>query len=217
MIAHHPAPELLLAYASGIAGEGVGLLVATHLALCPQCRAAVATAEAAGGVMLSQLAPAPMGEGALENVLQKLDSQNENLQVKTKALRAPTKNSVPEPLRAYLGGDFDRVAWRAVAGGISHFPLFRRGRTRVELIRAAPGAGVAAHTHRGEELTLVLAGGFSDATGTYARGDVQTTSSEILHRPIADPGEDCITLAVTDGALIFQSLPFKVIGRLFGF
>lgn len=217
MIAHHPAPELLLAYASGSANEGVGLLIATHLALCPQCRAAVATAEAAGGVMLSQLAPEPMGKTALENVLQKLDSKNENLHVQTKALPVPAKNPVPEPLRSYLGGDFDRVAWRKVAGGISHVPLFRRGRTRVELIRATPGSGVATHTHRGEEVTLVLAGGFSDATGTYARGDVQTASPDILHRPKADPGEDCINLAVTDGALIFQSLPFKLIGRLFGF
>jgi putative transcriptional regulator len=87
----------------------------------------------------------------------------------------------------------------------------------VQLIRAAPGSGGATHTHRGEELTLVLAGGFSDATGTYARGDVQTALSDILHRPKADPGEDCINLAVTDGTLIFQSLPFKLIGRLFGF
>jgi putative transcriptional regulator len=217
MIAHHPAPELLLTYASGSANEGVGLLIATHLALCPECRAEVADAEAAGGALLNQLAPAQMGEAALEKVLQKLDSQNENLLTKTRAHRAPAKNPVPEPLRSYLGGDFDRVAWRPVAGGISHVPLFRRGGARVELIRAAPGAGVATHTHRGEELTLVLAGGFSDATGTYARGDVQTASPDILHRPLADPGEDCINLAVTDGALIFQSLPFKLIGRLFGF
>jgi len=216
-IAHHPGEELLLAYASGAANEGASLLIATHLALCPQCRAIVAEAEAAGGVMFSHLAPEPMADGALQSVLGKLDSANEKMHAEKKALRAVTKNTVPEPLRTYLGGDFDHVAWRKVAGGISHFPLFRRGRTRVELIRARPGSGVATHTHRGEELTLVLAGGFSDATGTYARGDVQTNSSDILHRPVADPGEDCINLAVTDGALIFQSLPFKVLGRLFGF
>ncbi|HSZ74319.1 MAG TPA: ChrR family anti-sigma-E factor [Rhizomicrobium sp.] len=216
-IAHHPGEELLLAYASGAADEGVGLLVAAHLALCPQCRAVVAEAEAAGGVMFSHLAPEPMAADALASVLGKLDSEGAVSRTEKKAPRASAQNAVPEPLRTYLGGDFDQVAWRPVAGGISHFPLFRRGRTRVELIRAKPGAGVATHTHRGEELTLVLAGGFSDVTGTYARGDVQTTSPDILHRPLADSGEDCINLAVTEGALIFQSLPFKVLGRMFGF
>ncbi|HSZ75522.1 MAG TPA: hypothetical protein VK779_11930, partial [Rhizomicrobium sp.] len=102
-IAHHPGEELLLAYASGAANEGASLLIATHLALCPQCRAIVAEAEAAGGVMFSHLAPEPMADGALQSVLGKLDSKNEKMHAEKKALRAVTKNTVPEPLRTYLG------------------------------------------------------------------------------------------------------------------
>ncbi len=57
------------------------------------------------------------------------------------------------------------------------------------------------HTHGGNEMTLVLAGGFSDDTGHYERGDVSIADDELVHTPVADPGEDCICLAVTDAPL----------------
>jgi len=37
------------------------------------------------------------------------------------------------------------------------------------------------------------------------------------HNPVADPGEDCINLAVTTGPLKFESLLRKVVAPLFGF
>ena len=37
------------------------------------------------------------------------------------------------------------------------------------------------------------------------------------HNPIADPGEDCINLAVTTGPLKFDSLVRKIVAPLFGF
>ena len=80
----------------------------------------------------------------------------------------------------------------------------------MQLIRTAPGAGVGTHTHRGEELTLVLTGGFTDATGSYRRGDLQTTTPEIVHRPVTDDDGTCITLAMTDAPLKFMS---PVVGR----
>jgi putative transcriptional regulator len=57
------------------------------------------------------------------------------------------------------------------------------------------------HTHRGEELTLVLQGSFSDAAGNYARGDVATANAEIDHQPLAGAGELCLCLAVEEEPL----------------
>jgi putative transcriptional regulator len=51
------------------------------------------------------------------------------------------------------------------------------------------------------EMTLLLAGGFSDETGHYLRGDVALADPSVDHRPVADPGEDCLCLAVTDAPL----------------
>jgi putative transcriptional regulator len=211
---HHPADELLLAHASGSSDEALSLIVGTHLALCPECRAKVAAMESVGGAILSDLPPAAISDSALNAVMSRLDAAP----VETRAPRAaPAPYVAPEPLRSYLNGDLDRVRWTTVGPGISYRPLFRSGTGRAQLIRSRPGRGVGTHTHGGEELTLVLTGGFTDVTGHYRRGDLQTADDSILHRPLADPGEDCIVLAVSDAPLRFKSAAVGLLGKLFGF
>jgi putative transcriptional regulator len=211
---HHPNDELLLAHASGAAGEALSLIVGTHLALCPDCRGKTARMETMGGAILSDLAPAAISDGALRAVLARLDAA-------PLAHRAPRGDGrafrAPEPLRSYLKGDLGDVRWRTVGPGISYRNLFRDRDASAKLIRSKPGRGVGTHTHGGEELTLVLTGGYTDETGHYRRGDLQTADGALLHRPLADPGEDCIVLAVCDAPLKFRSMAVGLLGKLFGF
>jgi putative transcriptional regulator len=211
-ITHHPGDELLLSYASGAASEAVSLLVASHLGLCPACRAAVSRAEAAGGSLLTQIAPVALERDAYQSLLARLDAPSAEF-----ARGARATGDVPAPLQAYVGGDFNSLDWRHITSGLSFFPLPTKGKTRARLIRAVPGAAVATHTHRGEEWTLVLTGSYSDFTGTYGAGDVQSTTPDIRHTPVADPGPVCINLAVTDAPLIFEGLLPKIAGKFFGF
>jgi putative transcriptional regulator len=211
-IAHHLNDELLLRYATGQTDEGVSLIVATHLALCPQCRRGVTDAEAVGGAMLEDEKSVPLDSDALRSVLSRLD---------TAPAAKPQAECgtfvAPEPLRSYIGGDLDKVKWTDLFGGMYFKPLFKRGKSRVYLIRSKAGSGTGWHTHSGEELTLCLTGGYTDETGQYARGDLQITTPEVLHRPVADEGEDCIVLAVSEGRLKFSNFVVGVIGRWFGF
>lgn len=211
-IRHHPPDELLLEYAAGASGEAAGLVLATHLALCPVCRRTVAEAEAVGGQYLEEGAEEPLSADALGSVLSQLD---------TPAMRMPatqrSPSQVPEPLRSYIGGDFDAVPWRKIGGGLSYRPVLRRGTAFAYVMRSAPGAGVGLHTHRGEELTLCLSGGYTDETGNYARGDLQWTTPEILHRPVADAGEDCIVVAMSTARLKFSDPVTAIIARWLGF
>src|SRR6185312_2430217 len=211
-IAHHPADELLLSYAAGATDEATSLIVATHLTFCPQCRRTVAKAEAAGGALRESSESVPLSGNALPSVMSRLDEPA------PAPIRAPlTPSNVPAPLRAYIGDDLERVRWTQIAGGISFKPLFQRGESRVQLIRSKPGSGVGLHTHRGEEFTLCLTGGYTDITGNYARGDWQSTTPDILHRPLADAGEDCIVLAVSDAPLLFRNWGIALIAKWFGF
>lgn len=211
---HHPAEELLLAHASGAADEALSLILATHLALCPECRAKVAKMESLGGAMLSDIPPAAVSDAALQSVMARLDGTP----AEQPAIRAKAgAYAAPEPLRSYLGGDLDRVRWTSVGPGISYKPLFRRGRTNAQLIRTRPGRGVGMHSHGGEELTLVLTGGFTDTTGHYLRGDLQSADASVLHRPLADDGEDCIVLAISDAPLKFRNAAVGLLGKFFGF
>ena len=73
-----------------------------------------------------------------------------------------------------------------------------------------------AHTHRGLEFTLVLSGAFSDTTGRYARGDMQEADDSLDHQPWAEPGEDCICLAITEAPLRFKSLAARAVQPFLG-
>jgi putative transcriptional regulator len=211
-ITHHPGEELLLSYASGAADEAVALLVASHLAMCGRCRMAVRTVEMAGGSVLSSIPPAVMGDRAYQSVLARLGEPEARI------VRGANLNSeVPAPLQHYVGSDYAAMPWRTITRGLAHLPLTTRGSTRARLIRAEPGAEVATHTHRGEEWTLVLAGSFSDETGNYQPGDVQSNTPEIEHCPKTNPGPPCINLAVTDAPLVFRGLVPKLAGWFFGF
>ncbi len=49
----------------------------------------------------------------------------------------------------------------------------------------------------------MLTGGFSDGRASYGPGEVCMANPDTIHKPVADEGEVCIVLAVTDGPLAF--------------
>jgi putative transcriptional regulator len=209
-LGHHPEPDLLLAYAAGSTDAAISLILATHLTFCPKCRAAVALAEEAGGVLLEDLAPQPLGATALENTLARLGPPE------TRTVRPVSSDHTPMPLRAWLGRDLGQMRWRRMGPSLAYIPLYRRGNLRMRLLRGAPGTDVGCHEHRGQEYTLVLSGGYSDQTGSYGPGDFQTAAPGLKHNPVADP-EGCINLAVTTAPLNFEGLLQTFAARLFGF
>ena len=215
MITYHPADELLLTYAAGTADEGTSLVLATHLALCPVCRKTVAEAEAAGGVLLESTPPSALSANAAQSVMSRLDAATPLPRSLKPNFSGTTR--VPEPLRSYIGPDFDAVEWKKITSGLSFKPLHQQGPVRAVLIRSKAGSGVYEHTHRGEELTLVLTGGFTDPSGHYQRGDFQGTSPEIHHALVADEGEDCIVLAMTNAPVKFRNPVVGLLAKLFGF
>jgi putative transcriptional regulator len=209
-VTHHPDDDLLVSYASGAADEGLALVIATHLAFCPECRRLVAAFEQAGGAMLASIGPEAMQARALENTLARLDEPTRT------APRKPVIGDprVPEPLRSYV--DSLDKSWLPLGPGVAHRPLLRRGKTSVRLIRAMPGASVPVHSHNGCELTLVLTGGFHDETGRFGPGDLESATPDMKHQPVADPGEVCINLALTDAPLRFFSVLPRLVGKVFG-
>lgn len=208
---HHPVPELLAAYAAGSLDEGRGLLIATHLALCPRCRRDVARFECVGGGVLDALPPTPMDDHALDAVLARLDGiQERRRPASGKTAPGAPPPLLPQPLRDYVGGSLETLSWRRMGGGIEQATLLERAGTRARLFRIQGGVRIPDHGHHGNELTLVLAGGFTDPSGHYARGDVADVGSDTEHHPVADPGEVCVCLAVTDAPLRLTGL----VGRL---
>jgi putative transcriptional regulator len=189
----------------------VSLIIATHLSFCGRCRRLVERQEKIGGMLLEDLPPAPMETDALDRVLARLDEP-------VAPSAAPlSDDNTPAALRALLGHDLSRTRWRKMGPRLGYVTLYRRGPVAMRLLRGAPGTDTGRHSHRGEEYTLVLRGGYTDETGSYGPGDFQTASADTLHNPVADPEEDCINLSVTTGPLQFDSRIQKIFARLFGF
>ena len=215
-IHHHPDDELLMSYAAGNLPEAWSLLVATHAALCPQCRSGVGAAECVGGALLDSEAQAPVSNSALAATLERIDVLSD---------RAPAPGAVvetgnpvfPQPLRGYAGGDIDTLRWRPLGRNARHIPLVKGpDGISARLLKISAGKPVPVHGHNGLELTMVLSGSFVDGDQRFARGDVETADETLEHRPEAEPGADCICLAVTDAPLRFRGVVARLVQPLVG-
>jgi len=215
-ISHHISDDLLLSYAAGSLAEGWSIAVATHLALCPACRRRLSVAEGIGGELLETMEDEASVDRSWASVRSLLQQPEAAAPVKT-ASPARRGGGIPEPLRSYVGGDFDDLKWRPLGRGAYQIRIPTADReTMVRLLRIPAGKPVPEHSHGGRELTLVLAGSFHDGSGLFARGDLEDADASLTHQPVATPETDCICLAVTDAPLRFRSWIMRTIQPLLG-
>lgn len=215
MIRHHLSDALLLTYASGSLSEGWSLGVATHLALCPHCRARLADAEMLGGTMLETIECSDVSGTSWDNVRNRILSKSlihENKPAAQQPVKQPSLDGLPQPLRSYLGGDFDDLKWRSLGRGAYHIPVTTGDKTTtVRLLRIPAGKPVPEHGHGGNEFSLVLRGSFIDGADVFSRGDVEEAGAELVHQPVAAAGMDCICLIITDAPLRFTNWALRLL------
>lgn len=200
-IRHHVSDQLLMGYAAGQLPEAFSLVVATHLSLCDECRAATESFNAVGGALLERAGEAAMGEDALERALARIEGL-------TRVRPAPERAAgiFPAPLAGYMGGDLSAVRWQRVGGGVRQAILPTGKEASARLFYIPAGTAVPDHGHRGMELTLVLQGAFADADESFGPGDLEISDQTVEHTPVVLGGEDCICLAATDAPLRFRGL-----------
>jgi len=212
-ILHHVGDDLLVSYSAGSLSEGWSIAVATHLALCPECRQRTSAADALGGSMLETVDGQALEAGSWAAVRARLTP----VQAETASRPATSPQILPRPLRDYIGGDLDSVRWQALGKGASQLRIRTADRTtQVRLLRIPAGKPVPEHTHGGRELTLVLTGAFHDGETVFARGDIEDADASLTHTPTATPEADCICLAVTDAPLRFSSWIVRLVQPILG-
>lgn len=205
-VARHPPAEQLCGHAAGTLCCGLSLLVACHLTFCPECRAAVARIEAICGGLLACAPEDPPGPGALASLWGRIGGRSDA----PPAEATPTRRRrhgwrqpeiLPAPLR-------DRIAraggkWRPGLPGFSEYRLAGFEGAQVSLLRARAALQLPAHTHSGNEATLVLSGRLRDGDRVYGRGDVALADETCDHRPQIAEGATCVCLIVLAGRLRF--------------
>ncbi|MDO9564601.1 MAG: ChrR family anti-sigma-E factor [Bradyrhizobium sp.] len=215
-IKFHVGNDVLLSYSAGTLDEASSLLVATHLALCPHCRARNSSADALGGHLLDSLEATPVSPTMLAAVLAQVRSDASSLGPKEPS-GALSKAIIPDPLRSYLGGDLTDLHWKRLAPRVQQISIATLDkRSQARLLRFQSGAKVPSHGHNGRELTLILTGTLCDRNTVLHRGDIAETDESTEHQPFAGAGEDCICLAVTDAPLRFKSMFARLLQPLFG-
>ena len=173
MISHHPSETTLLAYAAGTLPEALAIVAATHIGGCRVCRHGLNALEAAGGVLLDSLRPATLADNAFDRLLART---NEPVPALPPALNA----GLPPPLdRVPLG------RWWPIGIGARWRPMQAEGAAWGGLILVQPGRALPRHGHDGLELTCVLKGAFSDASGLYRPGDLSEPEEDHDQPPVA--------------------------------
>ena len=220
---HHPADDQLMAYATGEMGEAQSLLVATHLALCPACRRQVSDYEALGGQLVAALQEAPLIEGSLSRTLARLDAcamDSAAAPAVRPAQPAPghpmpghpmsSTDVLPQPLRDYMSRAWaEKATWRKAMPGLRTLKLQAEG-AKVWMMEIAAGKPIPHHGHTGQEMILVLSGGYHDGPTAYGPGDVHQSGPEIVHEPVADADGPCLCLVLEEGSI----RPTRWLGRI---
>jgi putative transcriptional regulator len=204
-ITHHLTPQLLMAYSAGTLPEAFDLIVASHLSLCDACRAEAESYDAVGGALMEG-ETSEMSAGSLEATLRMIRESGAAEADAPCAAAPPATAELPRPIRDYIGGDLGDVRWQGMGMGVRQAILPVDGPATARLLHIPAGAEVPDHGHKGTELTLVLKGAFRDEDGRFGPGDVEVADEAVEHTPVAEEGEDCICLAVTDAPLRFAGL-----------
>lgn len=218
-ITHHLDDATLMAYAAGALDEAMSLVVASHLAWCPQCHKAARCGDHLGGALIDEISEEPMSNGALDRIMGQLDTASEPLD--SVAVLAdhrrprrpdPASGELPPPLARRLGVPVSEIRWRRIAPGVQTFavPLSPSASGKLSLMRIAKGVTMPEHGHGGSEMTLVLSGSYIDKFGRFSAGDVADLDIDVEHQPVADSNEDCICLVAQEAPTRFKG----IIGRI---
>jgi putative transcriptional regulator len=207
-IKHHLQDDTLLAYAAGNLPEAFNLIVAAHVSLCDECRAVVESYDSLGGAIIDNTEVADVSADSLAQTLARLDT------VTREPRSTPRPGTLPAPVQNYIGGDLDAVRWRPVGMGVKQAILSTSDTASARLLMIPAGVAIPDHSHEGTEMTLVLKGAFQDEDDRFARGDIEVADGSVSHTPVADIGEDCICLAVTEAPLKFKGFLPKVVQKL---
>jgi putative transcriptional regulator len=217
MIRHHPDDSLLLALASGMIDGGTAIVVAVHVECCPQCQGRVRDFEAVGGAMFETVDPVLLAPEALASTLARIDAPAAAAprRAGTAVARAQLPGGMPWPL-SMQSCSISRWHWLGPGMRWSRVRLAHDRAANVFLLRIAAGKCLPRHTHSDTELTQVLYGAFHDGRSLFGPGDFDEADRNVLHRPVVDPGSECICLASVKGKVQFEGAIARTLGSLVG-
>jgi putative transcriptional regulator len=206
MIKHHPKFELLQSFVNGELPASLSAGIAIHAGMCPLCKDQISQ-------LTEQLSYASFEEVYLDRfIVSKSDTLentgNIDAELSIAAITQSDDIDIIEPKvekhvtfkdQVY---SLPSVLNNMVLGKTANIGKLARARIQLDeneihssLLHIEPGGSVPEHTHKGFELTVLIAGTFSDETDEYEAGDFIMLDKQHQHHPVSKEGCLCFTVA----------------------
>lgn len=199
---HHLDIATLMSCSAGSQPEALALIVASHLAVCPQCRSDLEMGSSIGVALFEDIAPAALtcGDPRLSNT-DPDGSAQPNAGVPPPGSRHAEDHGAgqaPVPPLTWIAAQRE-LTWTEPAPGVgvAALPLSLNARGRLHLVRMAPGASLPPRLTDTTELTFVVDGGIGTATRSLKAGDVLEGLVAHQDRLTADLSDGCLCLMGT--------------------
>jgi putative transcriptional regulator len=213
MIKHHPKFELLQSFVHGDLPDSLAAGIAIHTHMCTSCQQKVAQ-------LTEQVAEASFEHNFHHEIvvndednlikIAEMDFDDMISQITASDEVEPTKTFCNERSIDFKGMQYTlpsvlrniELGKTVQIGKLSRARLnLGEGEIHTNLLHIGPGGSIPEHTHKGFELTLLLAGTFSDAKGQYVAGDFIMLDKHHQHQPATEHG--CLCYTVANDALHF--------------
>jgi putative transcriptional regulator len=204
MINYHPEARFLTDYAAGSLPASQALCVATHLHYCAVCRAKTGELNELGAELFCRQPPAKVKAEEFSQLMQRIDALPQKAQSSAEAPveRNRMSSLLPRALQKLTNDNLDSLRWRQIGRNFRFATLNLGDRVReTSLLFIKAGGNLPHHRHRGDEITVVLSGSFSDSEGKYSVGDFVVRTQGESHRPVASQDQDCLCLATLDAPI----------------
>jgi len=200
----HPSTEQLIEFSSGTGSSATSIAISAHLHFCQHCRRQVNEYESTAAVMFEQQTNLAVEETSFSSLMKRIQNEPQTPKIKPRI----TSTRFPAVVEKLINGDTESLAWKKP---MKHLRVSQILKDEAGLIlglhHMKSGGRVPRHTHKGNEISVVIEGGFSDELGSYRPGDFIHLTPEHIHAPQADADGDCWLLTLVEA-------PVKLIGPI---
>lgn len=218
MVSFHPDSRFLTDFTTGSLPLSEALCVSAHLHYCGKCRARVQQLTDVGSHLFNQLAPEATDSGDnFDALMQRIeqDDAGEATEQNSPApadMRDPLIGRMPSALGKLFHKGLDSLDWVQLGRSLRIAPVDLGDPAReTALYDIRAGGQMPEHEHRGEEITVLLKGSFSDRDGKYSQGDFVVRNAGEPHQPTATQDTDCVCLISLERPVKARSLFYRLL------
>lgn len=240
MVKYHPDSRFLTDFASGALPMSEAMCVAAHLHYCGKCRSRVQQLTDVGshifaGIDAGNIVGTETGDSVgkaagFDDLMQRIERESAsepvaevvagNLSAETAEPRVDKLRlgaaAMPSVLRKLASNGFSGLNWVQLGKSLRIAPVDIGDGTRREtaIYDIKAGGRMPEHRHRGEEITVLLKGSFSDLEGKYNEGDFVVRNAGECHQPTATEDTDCICLVSLERPVRAESFWYRLLEPL---